>query len=179
MNFYQYLNKNGLLHILAGTDDKIDEIRRIYRKEYKKEYKKKYQQERIHRVVIFTHEEYELLKRASDNYKLGFSTFVRESAIKYLSRGYIIPDKEQTKSVLVAFKRYGTLLNQIAHIVNSTKKADLHHIKMIQDNFSDLEKELKQIFTEPVPVDDLLKRVITKEPQYIDKIQSILNSHKQ
>lgn len=178
MNFYQYLNKNGLLHILEEPADRIDEIRRIYRTEYRKEYKKKYQKKRIHRVVIFTHEEYELIKQASENHKLGFSTFVRESAIKYLSNGYVVPDKEQVKSILVAFKKYGTLLNQIAFLVNSKKAVDLNQISAVQDNFHDLEKEIRQIFKEPITIEDIVLNIISIEPKYIDKIQLILNSYK-
>ena len=176
MNFYQYLNKKGLLHLLDEPPEKIDELRKAYRKEYKKEYRKLYQKKRVHRVLIFSHEEFALLKRACKNHKLPFSTFVRESALKYLSNGFIVPDKAQTKHVLVALKRYGVLLNQIAYIVNAKKTVNPAHIEKVQKNFQALETDVKKIFTEPVLIEDFIREVIVKEPLYVDKIQSILNS---
>ena len=179
MNFYQYLNKRGLLHILDESPEKIDKLRKVYRKEYIKEYRKLYQKKRVHRVVIFSHEEFALLTKASKNHKLPFSTLVRESALKYLSNGYIVPDKAQTKKVLVALKRYGVLLNQIAYIVNATKSVSPYHIKKVQSNFQILETEVKRLFTEPILIEDFVREVIAKEPLYAEKIQSVLNELKQ
>ncbi len=178
MNFYQYLSKNGLLQILDGSPEKIDEIKKIYQKENRKEYKRQYQKRRSHRVIVLTHEEDELIKQGAKNHNLPISTFIRESALKYQSRGFITLDKTQIKAVLVAHKRYGTLLNQTVHVLNSSKSAELHHIVSIQNNFQALATEVKQIITEPILIEDFVQGVINKEPQYIEIIQSILNSSK-
>ncbi len=178
MNFYQYLSKNGLLQILDGPSEKIDEIKKIYQTENRKEYKRQYQKRRSHRVIIFTHEEDEFLKQGAENHNLPFSTYVRQSALKYQSRGFITLDKTQLKAVLVAHKRYGTLLNQTVHVLNTSKSADKHHIESIQNNFQALATEVRQIITEPILIEDFVQGVINKEPQYIEIIQSILNSSK-
>lgn len=176
MNFYQYLNNKGLLHLLDGPDEKLDEVKRIYQKENRKEYKKRYQKQRVHRSIIFTDEEYELLLKASKNHKMGFSTFVREASLKYLTNGYIVPGKEQTHKVLVALKRQGTLVNQIAHQVNASKRVNPSQIQAVREIFNAQEAELNQIFTSPILIEDFVREVISKEPKYIEKIQSVLNS---
>lgn len=176
MNFYQYLNKNGLLHVLDGPSENIDEIRKVYRKEYKKEYRRRYQKNRIHRVIIFSPEEFALLKKASKNHKKPFSTFVRESALAYVSNGYIIPDPSETRLVLVALKKYGVNLNQISHLCNSRKTVRSTEITNVQNNFKGLEKNIKSIYTKPIKIEDFIRDVIKKNPAYAHRIQAVLNN---
>lgn len=157
MNFYQYLNKNGLLQILDGSPEKIDEIKKIYQKENRKEYKRLYQKKRVHRVIIFTLEEDELFKQGAKNHNLPISTFIRESALNYLTGGYIVPDKEQTHQVIVGQKRHGTLLNQIAHQVNASKTVTPLQIQAIREIFNAQDTYVKQIFTKPIRIEEFVQ----------------------
>lgn len=178
MKFYEYLAEKGLLHILEGPHERIDEVRAVFTRENRKRYLQEYQRKRIHRVVIFSQEEFALLKQASKNHNLPFATFVRESALKYLSRGFIVPDKNETKQILVLLKKYGVLLNQITHVVNSQKYANHEVLYRVKDNFTALENEIRRIIESPVIIEDFISSLLKEEPSFHSKIQTILNSTK-
>lgn len=178
MKFYEYLAEKGLLHILQGPPERIDEVRSIFRKENRKQYLKEYQKKRVHRVIIFSKEEFALLKQASKNHALPFATFIRESALKYVSRGFIVPDKDELKKILVLLKKYGVLLNQITYVVNSQKFASPESLKNVLENFDALENEIRGIIESPMIIEDFIADLIEKEPSYHSRIQTLLNSTK-
>ncbi len=178
MKFYNYLVEKNLLHVLDEPPEKIDEIRTDFQKENRRRYLKEYHKVRIHRVIIFSKEEYALLKKGSKNHKLPFATYVRKSALKYQSRGFIIPDKDEARQLLVLLKRYGVLLNQIAYVVNSQKYANPDLLIKVQKNFNSLENEIRSIIEEPIIIEDFISDLINREPSYIDRILAIINTHK-
>jgi len=178
MKFYKYLVEKGLLHILEGSPEEIDETRKEFQKENRKQYLKEYHKERIHRVIIFSKEEFAVLKKGSKNHKLPFATYVRQCALNYQSRGFIIPDEKEVRQILVLLKRYGVLLNQIAYIVNSQKHANPEILNKVQENFISLEKELRNIIEEPIIIEDFILDLIINDPSYIDKILAIINTQR-
>jgi len=178
MKFYKYLVEKDLLHILEGSPEKIAETRKKFQKENRKQYLKEYHKVRIHRVLIFSKEEYALLKKGSKNHKLPFATYVRKCALEYQSRGFIIPDEEETKKILVLLKRYGVLLNQICAVINYQKYASPEILITVQGNFNALEKELRNIFEEPIIIEDFILNLIKKDPSYINRILTIINARK-
>ena len=178
MKFYKYLEEKDLLQILDGSPEEIDEMRKKFQIENRKQYLKEYHKERVHRIIIFSKEEYALLKKGSKNHKLPFATYVRRSALKYQSRGFIIPDEKETKKILVLLKRYGVLLNQIAYVVNSQKYVNKETFIRVKENFDSLEKELRDIIEEPIIIEDFISNLINNDPSYIDRIKTIINTHK-
>ncbi len=177
MNFYQFLRERGLLHMLEFPEE-LPLLRKEYRAYYKKMYAKQYAKKRVHRVIIFTPEEYARLLVASKNHGKPFSTFVRESALAYTSNGYILPDPAETKAVLVALKRYGTNLNQISHLCNSIQNVRSKEIIKVQDNFNMLAKDIKRIYTQPIQIENFVRDVVKKNPGYAPKIYHILDTLK-
>ena len=178
MNFYQFLNERNLLHMLEFPKE-LPRLREEFRIYYKKMYAKKYATKRVPRIVIFSPEEYALLKVASSNHQKPFSTFVRESAIAYTSNGYILPDSSETKAVLIALKRYGVNLNQISHLCNSTQSVRSTEIIKVQNNFNRLAKDIKRIYTKPIQIEDFVRDVVQKNPNYAPKIYHVLENIKQ
>ncbi len=177
MNFYQFLQERNLLHMLEFPSE-LPKLREEYRAYYKKMYAKEYVKKRVHRVVIFTPEEYARLLAASRNHNKPFSTFVRESALAYTSNGYILPDQSETKAVLIALKRYGVNLNQISHLCNSIQSVRSKEIIKVQNNFNALAKDIQRIYTQPVQIEDFVRDVVKKNPDYAPKIYHVLNSLK-
>lgn len=178
MNFYQFLNERNLLHMLEFPEE-LPRLREEYRVYYKKMYAKEYAKKRVHRIIIFTPEEYARLKVASDNHGKPFSRFVRESALAYTSNGYILPDPTETKAVLVALKRYGVNLNQISHLCNSIQSVRSTEIIKVQNNFNRLAKDIKRIYTKPIQIEDFVLDVVQKNPNYVPKIYHVLENIKQ
>ena len=178
MTFYSYLKEQGLLHKLDSPEE-LPTLRKKYRASYKKMYAKEYAKKRVHRVVIFSQEEYKRLKTACKNHRKPFSTFVRESALAYTFNGYILPNPSETKAVLLALKRYGVNLNQISHLCNYRSKVLSKDVERVQSNFGSLSKDIKRIYTQPIKIEDFVRDVLSKNPQYAPKIQKVLNDLKQ
>jgi len=176
MKFYEYLAEQGLLHILEGPPERIDEIRAIFKQDNRKRYVKDYHKLRVHRVIIFTQEEYNQLLQASKNHGLPFATFVRESALNYVSRGFIVPDKEELRQIQVLLKKYGVLLNQTVYVINSHKHASPMLINRINENFLALENEIRAVIETPIIIEDFITELIKKEPSYHPRIQTTLNN---
>lgn len=175
MNFYQFLKERELLHMLEFPEE-LPRLQEAYRVHYKKMYAKEYAKKRVHRIIIFSPEEYARLLVASRNHGKPFSTFVRESALAYTSNGYILPDPAETKAVLVALKKYGTNLNQISHLCNSVQQVPNKEIIRVRDNFNSLACDIKRIYTQPIQIEDFIESVVRKNPDYSTKIYRVLES---
>lgn len=175
-NFYKYLSSKGLLDRLeTASDEEIKLLKAEYRKEYKKEYNKIYRREKmVHRVVIFTPDEFNFLKKSAAEYKKSFSGFVKESALAYLNQEFILPTPEQTRKVLVALTKYGTNLNQIAHHANTHKTLFSGQISDIQNSFRGLNNQVTRIYQHPYKLEDVLEQTLNKNPTYIEQIKPIL-----
>lgn len=177
-NFYQWLAQQGKLHLLETASEAEIKVWRIeYRKFYKQEYNKFYRKEKIHRLIIFNPDEFELLKKEAEKYGQSFSGFVKNSALAYLNQEFILPSPEQTREVLIAFTRYGTNLNQIAHISNSNKSIFSNQVSHIQNNFNELNKKITRIYTQPFKLEQVLSQTLKTNPTYIEQIKPIVTPY--
>jgi hypothetical protein len=139
------------------------------------EYQKQYRKHRIHRVIIFSKEEYQILLNLAKEHRKPFSTFVREVALAHVSNQYVLPNDEQTKAVQVLLIRYGTNLNQIAHVTNATFHISQEKIYEIQNQFQKLRQEVLDLYNKPIPVEQVIRDAITKHPEFKEQIALILN----
>jgi len=138
------------------------------------EYQKQYRKHRIHRVIIFSKEEYQLLLDLAKEHHKPFSTFVREVALAHVSNQYVLPNDEQTKAVQVLLIRYGTNLNQIAHVTNATFHISREKIFEIQNQFQKLRQEILDLYNKPIPVEEVIRNAIHKNPEFKQRIELIL-----
>jgi len=177
--FYKYLSSKGLLGKLeTASDEEIKALKAEYRKEYKKEYNKHYRKEKmVHRVVIFSPDEFEFLKKSAVEYKKSFSGFVKESALAYQKQKFILPSPEQTREVLVALTRYGTNLNQISFHSNVHKNLFAGQMSHIQNNFKKLNDQISKIYQHPHTLEEILQQALEENPAYIEQIKPILTQY--
>ena len=138
------------------------------------EYQKHYRKHRIHRVIIFSKEEYQLLLDLAKEHHKPFSTFVREVALAHVSNQYVLPNDEQTKAVQVLLIRYGTNLNQIAHVTNATFHISREKIFELQHQFQKLRQEILDLYNKPIPVEEVIRNAINKNPEFKQRIELIL-----
>jgi hypothetical protein len=142
------------------------------------EYMKAYRKDRIHRIVIFSHEQYELLLQSAKEHKKPFSTHVRELSLAFVSNQYVLPSDEQTKAVQVLLIRYGTNLNQIAHVANATFQISREKIFEIQNQFQKLRQEVLELYNKPISVEQVIRDAITKQPEFKEQIALILKENR-
>ncbi|QMU65123.1 MAG: plasmid mobilization relaxosome protein MobC [Flavobacteriaceae bacterium] len=143
--------------------------------EEKKAYNKEYRKNRIHRIIIFSQEQYDMLLKLAQKHHKPFSTLVRELALSQAKNQYVLPLEEQTQEVKILLVRIGTNINQIAHIANATKKISIEIIKKIQTEFSELQKAIIAIYDKPQSVSELIRNTLIKTPSYADEIKTVLN----
>jgi hypothetical protein len=140
----------------------------------KNEYQKEYRKHKVHRVVIFSQEQYQLLKKLSLQQQKPFTTMVRELALQQATNQFVLPLDEQTNEVKILLIRYGTNLNQISHVCNSTHKVTTEIIEEVQTNFLEMKKGIVKIYDEPIQVKELVRRTLIKKPEYAKEIKFIL-----
>lgn len=179
-NFYQWLSqKKGIplskLDSLSNVE--IKTLKLEYRKFSKKEYNKRYRLEKVHRIIIFSSEEFEFLKKAAQQHNHSFSGFVKNSSLAYLKQEFILPSPQQTREVLVAFTKYGVLLNQIAHVSNASNSIYSNQISHIQNNFKELRNQVTKIYTQPYKLDQVISQTLENEPSYIEQIRPIVTPY--
>jgi len=141
----------------------------------KSAYNKEYRKHRVHRVIIFSKEEYEYLITLAEKHRKPFSTLVRELALAQSKNQYLLPMDEQTHEVKIQLIRIGTNLNQISKIANSKNEISLDIIKKIQTEFSKLQKAIIAIYDKPLRISDLVRNTLIKTPNYADEIKAVLN----
>lgn len=144
----------------------------------KNNYQKQYRKHRVHRIIIFSQEEYKILMGIAEQQRKPFGTLVRELALAQASNRYIIPYEKQTHRVKILLIRYGTNLNQIAHVLNSTKAFPKGGIDNIKKEFSKMQKGIMKIYNEPIQVKDLVHHTLIKNPDYLEEIELVLKEFK-
>ncbi len=147
-------------------------------KDRKNTYQKQYRQQKKHCLIIFGQEQYNLLKTEATKAGKPFGAFVRELALASASIEYILPYDQQTHDVKVLLVRYGTLLNQIALVVNSTKTVSPEIMERVRANFFEMQAEIKKIYNTPIEVKELVLHTLIKNPDYADDIQQVLTQLK-
>jgi len=142
--------------------------------EEKKDYGKEYRKRKIHRVIIFSQAQYQLLFKLAQKQQKPFSTMVRELALAQATNQYVLPLDTQTHEVKILLIRYGSNLNQIAHISNSKLEVSPELIETIQAEFKALQKAITAIYDKPIRVNDLVHNTLIKTPSYANEIKEVL-----
>ncbi len=140
----------------------------------KSDYQKAYRKQKVHRVIIFEKDEYQFLFDKSKKARKPFITYIRELALAKAKEVYIVPFDKQTDEVKILLTRYGTNLNQIAHIANAKKDISLLEIQQIQKQFSEMQQGIQKIYNAPIKVKDLVRNTLIKNPEYFAEIQKVL-----
>jgi hypothetical protein len=139
-----------------------------------KEYLRDYRKHRVHRVIIFNQDDYDMLLAVAKKYHKPFSTLVREFALAQANNQYLLPSEEQTKSVQYLLKKIGTNINQLAHVANATLELPHSGIQFMQKEFIKLENDIKNIYHKPIIIEDIIHYAISTNPAYVKRIENIL-----
>lgn len=138
------------------------------------EYLRDYRKHRVHRVIIFSQEDYDMLLALAKKYHKPFSTLVRELALAQANNQYLLPNEQQAKSVQYLLKKMGTNINQLAHVANATLELPYDGIQFMQKEFVKLENDIKNIYHKPIIIEDIIQYAISTSPAYIERIKNIL-----
>jgi len=141
----------------------------------KNTYQRRYRQEKKHCTIIFSLEQHQFLDRKAKKAGKGFGSYVRELALFKAKEEYILPYNEQTHEVKILLVRYGTNLNQISHLCNSTRKVSPEIIEQVRQQFSEMQTGIMKIYNAPIQVKELVRHTLIKTPEYSKEIENVLN----
>ncbi len=144
----------------------------------KNTYQRQYRKDKKHCLIIFNQEQHSFLSEKAKLAGKSFGRYLREQALSKSKEEYIVPLDKQTHEVIVLLVRYGTLLNQVAFVVNSTKTVTPEIIEQIRVNFSEMQTGIMKIYNAPVQVKILVRNTLIKTPSYAEEIRNVLTQLK-
>lgn len=139
------------------------------------EYQREYRKQRVHRVIIFSQDDYKTLLKSAQEYQKPFSSHVRELALSQVSNQYVLPNDKDTKRVQILLIKFGTTQNQIAHVCNATFNVSQEAIERIQTLFKQMEQDVMAVYRNPPLVENVVRKAILKNPDYLHRIKTVLN----
>lgn len=128
-------------------------LKQQYNKLYFREYNKRRKAKKV--SLSLTKKEYQQFVQAQKDYKShSLNRLIIDMAKAYLDEGYIIPDAESNRKLIVAINRIGNLINQIVHKLHITSlrinKAgtidlSIESLYRLLDAYEQIKKHLDQI----------------------------------
>jgi hypothetical protein len=173
---WEYLESiEGLLE--RGSDAEIKEAKKAYRKTYLLKYKQKQRLEKPEFNVNFSTEggEYDRVEQASKRHDMTITAFIREATLSYITKTYVVPDK---MGIAHIEQLLANCLNEIQTIIKQKEHYSFEReqkCEIIEKRIEKLEEEINQFFRQPLPVEEYVKRAVTKDPKLREQILSMLH----
>ena len=174
---WAYLNAVGVLE--KGTEDEIKTAKRAYRKDYLLNYRRRQRNDRPEFTVWLSKDngDYSRISVAAKQHGMKITTFLRSSALAYINKTYIVPDR----LLLAELKQLlSQCLNEIQTIVKQKEKyfwGKEEKLKDIEKRIEKLESEINEKLRQPNTLEDLILKGIEKEPALKEQLLVILNSN--
>ncbi len=145
---WDYLEDQGVLN---GTDAEIKAAKKAYRKDYLTKYKRGQRSRRPEFIVNFSQEkgEYGRIQYGAKTHKMPITGFIRQAALSYLNRTYIVPNKDQIARLEQVLS---DCLNEIQNIVSKKERYFFDRddkYAAIEKRIVKLEAQLGEIFRNP------------------------------
>ena len=174
---WAYLESIGVLE--NGTDEEIKKAKKNYRKEYILNYRRK---QRIGKPefnvwLSKSNGDYSRISLAAKKHRMTITTFLRASALAYLNKTFIVPDRLQLAELRQLLSQ---CLNEIQTIIKQKEKyfwGKEQKFKDIEKRIEKLETEINEKFKQPNTLEELIIKGIEKEPALKDQLLAILNSY--
>ena len=145
-----------------------------YTRWYKREKKRQYRKERCYVELVLTPKEKQVLVTGAKNHKKPLATYIREIALAYQRRLYILPDPSQLHQLEMAFRRIGNNINQIAYQCNAQGNTRYQNVVALQQRVTDLERSVTRHLVEPMTMERLIKIELPKHPELFPIVQRML-----
>jgi len=172
---WEYLESLGILE--RGTDEEIKAAKKAYRKEYLLKYKQKQRSRKPEFTVSFPNEkgEYNRVEYAARNHKMTITAFIRAATIAYISKTFIVPDRGQIARIEQMLAQF---LNEIKTIIWQKERFYWQReqkYEAIEKRITKLEEEIELFIRQPLPIDEFVKKAISKDPTLKEQILNIID----
>ena len=170
---WAYLDSLGILE--KGTDEEIKAAKRAYRKIYLKWYKKKQRSENGEFTILLStiKGEYGKVAHTAKKHGLSIAAFLHLSAMAYLNKTFIVPDKEQVahleKMLLQVYKEI--------QLIGKRERSSAY--ERVIERIEKLEKEISDLFRTPDSIEEMLEKEIEKDSSLKERIIKTLTHDRQ
>ncbi len=143
--FWEYLEKKGVLE--KGTDEEIKAAKREYKKIYLLDYKRKQREKKPEFTISFSKEknEYQRVEVEAKRHKLSMSKFIKEAALAYISKTYIVPDRQKVAELEQILSQ---CLNEVQRITRD--RFDRNKLETIEKRIEKLQSDVDRLFRNPL-----------------------------
>jgi hypothetical protein len=143
---YSYLDSLGVLE--NGTEEAIKRAKREYKKRYIREYKRKERQSNCEYIVLLSKQkgEHKIISEAAAEHKSSISKFIKTAALFYLTKRYIVPDKEKVAALELILS---DCRNDIKRISKNTIQPIAEKIHAMEFRLEKMESAIDALFRHP------------------------------
>jgi hypothetical protein len=146
---WEYLDSVGVLE--KGSDEEIKAAKKAYRKKYFLAYKQKQRVNKPEYTINFKKEngEHERIFLAAKKHRMTVTSFIRSSALAYLTQTFLVPNREQVARLEQLLSE---CLNEVKAIVSGREKYFWQRqdkLDQIEKRIQKLEGEINEIFRNP------------------------------
>lgn len=172
---WQYLESiEGLLE--TGDQNAINLAKKAYRKQYMASYKRGQRQNmsEFYVSLVKGSSDHDTISKGAKSYNMSIPAFIRQSALCYLQKKYLVPNKMQMMQIE---QLLGECLNEIQTIARRKERFSFDRelkLEEIEKRIERMEKELSEYLREPLPFEEYVKRSIAKDPMVKNQLLSIL-----
>ena len=143
---WAYLDSLGILE--HGSEEAIKRAKKEYKRIYIKEYKRKERSSNCEFIVLLSKHkgEHKIIAEAAATHKTSISKFIKISALAYLTKKYIVPDKEAVASLELILS---DCRNDIKRISKNTMQPITEKIQAMEMRLEKMESAIDALFRHP------------------------------
>ena len=124
----------------------------------------------IRKEIQFSPSELQVLEKAARNHKKKLAFFVKQAALAYTEKVFILPDEQPFRTFDLRFKEITNAINMIAQFDPPFKKQHAEQIYNLLDILEIAVGELKR----PLTLEKIIKKAITERPDLHDLMRKHL-----
>lgn len=128
----------------------------------------------IRKEIQLSPSEFKTLEKAAKNHTKKFAIFLKQAALAYTKKVFILPDEHALNTFDMRCKEITNAINMIAQFDPPFKE---QHTKQIY-NFLDMLEIAVQQLKEPLTLENIIKKAITERPDLHDLMRKhLLENH--
>lgn len=141
-SLWDYLDESAVLE--WGSEDQIKEAKKEYKKLYQRAYRRNYRRARAEFTVSLFKDEEVVIRHKSKDHKLSPSAFIKQSALAYIQKLYLVPDPIQ----LAQFEQILNLIFQEIKIISQSDSVSKKYPELLS-RIEQIERELSIMIRHP------------------------------
>lgn len=124
----------------------------------------------IRKEIQLSPSELQTLEKAAKNHQKKFAVFVKQAALAYTKKVFILPDEQPFRTFDMRFKEISNAINMIAEFNPPFKDQHTEQIYNLLDMLEIAIRELKR----PLTLENIIKKAITERPDLHDLMRQHL-----